>query len=65
MAVVCRISTTDRDSPGDAARSAVFSVAVVGYGVGPLTGIRFTSWKQWPAVTIQVAEISAAEQALA
>ena len=37
---------------------------MVAYGGGPLTGRRLTSWKQCPAVMIQVGEINAAEQAL-
>jgi hypothetical protein len=44
--------------------STVFRVAVVAYGAAPLIGLRFTSWKQCPAVMIQVGEISAPEQAL-
>src|SRR5664279_3279419 len=42
----------------------VFRVALVAYGTGPLTGTWLMSWKQCPAVMIQVGEISAAEQAL-
>src|SRR6478609_864104 len=78
--VDCRTSTTNLGAPGGAvscpSRSgqrpggtrrsppSVDSVAVVAYGGGPLTGTRLTSWKQCPAVMIQVGEISAAEQAL-
>src|SRR5262249_3552573 len=39
-------------------------VAIVGYGTGPLTRLRSTSWKQCPAVMIHRDETSAAEQAL-
>src|SRR6266480_3507473 len=46
------------------AASAVPTVAVVGYGTGPLTRLRSTSWKQWPAVMIHRCAIRAPEQAL-
>ena len=53
----CRTAMILRDSPCDVDTLTVFRVAVVGYGVAPLTRLRFTSWKQWPAVMIHVREI--------
>jgi hypothetical protein len=66
MSVVAdwRTEVTRRLSPGYRVTSTVFSVAVVAYGVGPLTRTRLTSWKQCPAVMIQVGDTSAAEQEL-
>src|SRR5262245_5826591 len=45
-------------------RSVRPTVAVVGYGVGPLTRLPLMSWKQWPAVSIHCGATSAPEQAL-
>src|SRR3954470_12790850 len=60
----CRTSTTSGVSPGEVVVLTVLRVAVVRYGVAPLTRAPLTSWKQCPAVTIQVREISAAVQPL-
>src|SRR3954452_20857611 len=60
----CRTSTTSRVSPGEVVVLTVLRVAVVRDGVAPPPRTPLTSWKQWPAVTIQVREISAAVQPL-
>jgi hypothetical protein len=44
--------------------SSSASATSVGYGTGPLTRLRFTSWKQWPAVMIHFRATSAPEHAL-
>jgi hypothetical protein len=55
----------DTTWPPASDRSVLPMVAVVlPYCGGPLTGLRFTSWKQWPAVSTHWLDTSAPEQAL-
>src|SRR2546430_17373100 len=60
----CCTHTTDTSCPPVPDTIVRPMVAIVGYGTGPLTRLRSTSWKQCPAVMIHRAETSAAGQAL-